>query len=567
MADSLQACLHGIRDSWSTHLNTSSNTPLFGLMQDVPLLISSLIQYAASYHGTREIVSQSGQEALHRYTYADAYKRVGKLAHGLNSLGIKTSDRIATLAGNTHRHFELFYGVSGIGAVLHTVNPRLFEDQVVYIINHAEDTLLFLDPDHLPLAEKLASRLPTIQRYIVLCDKADMPETGLSKALCYEDLLGDEPTDYPWPVFDENLASSLCYTSGTTGDPKGVLYSHRSTVLHALGAAQVGAMALGPKDCILPIAPMYHANAWAMPYIAPMVGAKLVLPGAKMDPVSLLSLINEEHVSFACAVPTVWTMLLEHLDKTNASIPSLNRTTIGGSAVPMAMIDRFRDKYGVEVLQLWGMTEISPLGTLASATPVVDTLSKSERADVLSKQGRVMYGLELKIVDPSGNSIPQDGETSGDLWVRGGWAAKGYYKRENETHLDDQGWFPTGDVATLDPYGYMKITDRTKDVIKSGGEWISSIDLENAAVGHAKVSQAAVIGVHHPKWEERPLMLVVPVAEETIEPDEVLAFLQKKVAKWWLPDEIHIVDELPLTATGKIKKAAIRETYKDFSFI
>ena len=535
-------------------------------MQDVPLLIPSLIHYAANYHGTQEIVSRSGGKTLHRYTYADAYNRIGQLAHGLNNMQIKTSDRIATLAGNTHRHLELFYGISGIGAILHTVNPRLFEDQIIYIINHAEDTLLFLDPDYLPLVENLSPHLPTICTYIVLCNKKDMPKTKLSNILCYEDLLAGNPTEFSWPVFDEKLASSLCYTSGTTGDPKGVLYSHRSTVIHALGAAQVGAMALGPNDCILPIAPMYHANAWAMPYIAPMVGAKLVLPGAQMDPASLLVLINTEQVSFACAVPTVWTMLLEYLDKIGETVPSLRRTTIGGSAVPTAMIDHFREAYGVEVLQLWGMTEISPLGTLASTTPAINALPQDERSSILSKQGRVMYGLDLKILDPAGNPTPSDGETSGDLWVKGSWAASGYYKRDNETLLDDHGWFPTGDVATLDSYGYMKITDRTKDVIKSGGEWISSIDLENAAAGHEKVLQAAVIGVYHPKWEERPLMLVVPVAGKTVSSEEILTFLKQKVAKWWLPDEIHIVKGLPLTATGKIKKSAIRETYKDFSF-
>lgn len=538
---------------------------VYGLMQDVPLLISSLIRYAADYHGTREIVSRGTDGALHRYTYRQAYARACRLARSLEGLGIEPGDRVATLASNTHRHFELFYGVSGTGAVLHTVNPRLFDDQIRYIVNHAEDRLLFLDADFLPLVERLAPDLPTIEAFVLLADRDDMAVTSLENVLSYEDLLDGQPSDYEWPSFDERLASSLCYTSGTTGEPKGVLYNHRSTVLHALGAAQMGAMALGPDDCILPIAPMYHANAWAMPYIAPMVGAKLVLPGSNMDPASLLELINGEDVTFACAVPTIWTMMLEHLDASAASLPSLKRTTIGGSAVPRSMIERFRDRYGVDVLHLWGMTELSPLGTLASPTPSLDALSDEERAGTLCKQGRVMYGLELKIVDKTGAVAPRDGETSGDLWVRGLWAASGYYRREDEGMLDSDSWFPTGDVATLDAQGFMKITDRTKDVIKSGGEWISSIDLENVATGHPKVSQVAVIGVHHPKWEERPLMLVVPVKGATISPEEVLAFLDGKIAKWWVPDAVHVLDELPLTATGKIKKSDLRERYREFS--
>lgn len=529
-------------------------------------MISSLINYAATYHGKREIVTRTVEGPIHRYDYTEARRRSAKTAHALSSLGVTPGDRIATLAWNTHRHFELFYAVSGLGAVLHTVNPRLFEEQISYIINHAEDRILFLDLSFVELAEKLAPHIPMVERYVILTDRSHMPETSLPGALCYEELIADEPDAIEWPEFDERTASSLCYTSGTTGDPKGVLYSHRSTVIHALGAAQKGAMDLGCADAILPIAPMYHANAWAMPYIAPMVGAKLVLPGPNMDPESILALINGEEVTFACAVPTVWTMVLEHLDATGGRVDSLERTTIGGSAVPQSMMDRLREKYGITVLHLWGMTETSPMGVVATQTPETAALPDAEKRDQLAKQGRVQYGLDIKIVDKTGECAPRDGETSGDLWVRSPWAARCYYRRENEAPLDAEGWFPTGDVATWDAYGYMKITDRTKDVIKSGGEWISSIELEHAAAGHPKVSQAAVIGVYHPKWEERPLMLVVPSKTDAPGKGELLDFLAQKFAKWQLPDEILFLDELPLTATGKIKKTALREMYKDFSF-
>lgn len=539
---------------------------LKGLMQTTQLMISSLLRYAGTYHGDVEIVTQTVEGPIHRITYADSLERSGKLARALLRLGIEPGDRIASLAWNTYRHFEMFYGVSGMGAVLHTVNPRLFEDQIVYIINHASDRLLFFDVSFLPLVEKLAPRLPSVEHFVVMTDQGNMPVTTLGNLLCFEELHVAESSGFGWPEFDENTASSLCYTSGTTGDPKGVLYSHRSTLIHALAAAQKGAMNLGSQDCILPIAPMYHANAWAMPYIAPMVGAKLVLPGPRMDPEGLLKLINDERVTFACAVPTVWTMMLEHLQKTGQRFATLERTAIGGSAVPQAMLDIFRETYGVEVLQIWGMTETSPLGVMATPTRAVTELPDEARRAQLSKQGRALYGLDLKIVDASGQTAPHDGKTAGDLWVRGPWAARAYYQREDEAPLDDGGWFPTGDVATLDQHGYMKITDRTKDVIKSGGEWISSIELENVAAGHPGVRHVAVIGVAHAKWEERPLMLIVPANGETVvSSQEILDYMRGKIADWQLPDEVQFLDEFPMTATGKIRKTALREMYKDFS--
>ncbi len=538
---------------------------MHGLMQDIPLMISSLIRYAADYHGEREIISRSVEGPIHRYTYRECEARAKRLANLLSRLDIKRGDRIGTLAWNGYRHFELFYGVSGFGAVLHTINPRLFTEQITYIINHAEDRFLFVDTTFVELLEGIADQLPTVEGYIVLTDEAHMPATSLPNAQCYETLLAGESEDYAWPMFDERMASSLCYTSGTTGNPKGVLYSHRSTLLHAMAACQNSAIGLGAHDVIMPIAPMYHGNGWSLPYLACLTGANIVLPGTKMDGASIQALIETEGITFTLGVPTVFTMLLEYLEQSGKRIDSLTRAAIGGSAVPRAMIERLKDPYGVEVLQLWGMTETSPLGTMATPTPAIDALPDDERAAVLRQQGRVQFGLELKIVGEDGEPVPHDGKTFGDMLVRSNWAASGYFKGEGGNKLDNESWFPTGDVATLDEHGYMRITDRTKDVIKSGGEWISSIDLENAAMSHPDVRQAAVIGVYHPKWEERPLMVVVPKEGKTPDKAVLNDFLAGKVAKWWLPDDVVLIDELPLTATGKIKKSRLREMFEDYT--
>jgi fatty-acyl-CoA synthase len=534
----------------------------FGLMQDAPLMISSFIRYASDYHGAREVVSRTLDGAIHRYSYGDAHRRACQAAHALTRLGVKPGDRVGTLAWNTYRHFELFYAVSGMGAILHTVNPRLFDEQIHYIINHAQDSYLFVDLSFVPLVEKLIGDLPSVKGVILLADEAEMPQTTLDGAISYESLIAPESERYDWPEFDERTASSLCYTSGTTGNPKGVLYSHRSTVIHALGAAQNAAFGLSAFDAVMPISPMYHANAWSLPYVSPMVGAKLVLPGADMSGPALHELIDGEGVTFGCGVPTVWTLVIQHMKENGLSADSLKNVVIGGSAVPESMIDTLRDDYGVMVRQVWGMTETSPLGTMTTPTPAIAALEPAERTAILAKQGRVQYGCELKILDDEGRPVPRDGVAFGAMWVKGPWVASGYYKMDNADVLDEDGWFPTGDVATLDQYGFMKITDRTKDVIKSGGEWISSIDIENIATGHPKVHMAAVVGVYHPKWEERPILIIVPNGEPPGK-QEMLDYLEGKIAKWWMPDDVLFVEELPMTATGKIQKLTLRQTWRD----
>ncbi|MFN4275398.1 MAG: 3-(methylthio)propionyl-CoA ligase [Ferrovibrio sp.] len=539
-----------------------------GLIQDRPLLISSLIEFAALYHGNTEIVTRSVEGPIHRYTYRDLSSRSKQLANALTRLGVKMGDRIGTLAWNTYRHFELYYGVSGMGAVLHTVNPRLFPEQIDYIVNHAEDQYLFFDLTFAPLVEKLAPQLKTVKGFVLMSDRAHVPaDCKIPNLIVYEELIGKESADYDWPQFDEKTASSLCYTSGTTGNPKGVLYSHRSTVLHSYAVCQRDGLNLGSADSALVIVPLFHANAWGVPYGACMSGAKLVFPGPVLDGKSVYDLLRDEKCNFSLGVPTVWLAFFQHVDanpgldlKTDIK---LERCVIGGSAAPRAMIERFAKQFNCFVIHAWGMTEMSPLGTTGNLLKKHATLPLEQRLDVQSKQGRTVYGVEIKITDDDGNELPRDGKAFGNVKVRGPWITAGYFKGEGGNVLDKDGWFTTGDVATLDPDGYMQITDRAKDVIKSGGEWISSIDLENAAVGHPAVQEAAVIGVFHAKWQERPLLLVIKKAGQETTKEELMAFLESKVAKWWLPDDIVFVTELPHTATGKLLKTKLREQFRD----
>ena len=540
---------------------------MFGQMMDRPLLISAIARHAELQHPRREIVSISADRPRHRYTYRDAFARARKLANALARLRIARGDRIATLAWNDFRHFEIYYGVSCSGFVCHTINPRLFEDQIVYIVNHAEDRWLFLDPVFVPLIEKLQPRLPKLEGCVVLTDDAHMPATRLPGAVSYESLIAAESDAFEWPDFDERTASSLCYTSGTTGDPKGVLYSHRSTVLHTYASALPDAIGLAARDVVLPVVPMFHVNAWALPYSCPMVGSKLVFPGPRMgDPETLQSLIEEEKVTFAAGVPTVWQGLVAYLEKTGKRVDGLKRILSGGSAVPLSLMNLLRDRHDVEVVHAWGMTEMSPIGTIRSTSPECASLPAEQLDVVRAKQGRTVFGVELKIEDEEGKEVPRDGRTFGALKVRGPWVANGYYKRSGDDVFGTDGWFNTGDVATICPLGYMQITDRTKDVIKSGGEWISSIDLENLAVAHPAIAQAAAISVPHPKWQERPLLVAVLKPGCTATREEVLNFFLGKVAKWWIPDDVVFVEKLPLTATGKLSKLQLRQQFASYTF-
>jgi acyl-CoA synthetase (AMP-forming)/AMP-acid ligase II len=531
-----------------------------GLMQGQPLLISSLIGFADRYHGGTEIVSRMIEGPIHRYAYRDAHRRARQLAQALRRLGVKQTDRVGTLAWNGFRHFEIYYAVSGMGAVCHTVNPRLFPEQIAYIINHADDQYVFFDLTFAPLVAKLRPLCAKVKGWVAMTDRAHLPK-DVPDALVFEDLVAAESGDFDWPMLDEDAASSLCYTSGTTGNPKGVLYSHRSTVLHSYGAALPDAMKLSAGDVVLPVVPMFHANAWGLAYSCPLVGAKLVFPGAALDGKSLFELFEGEKVTFSAGVPTVWLALLQFMAETNHRFTTLKRTVIGGSACPPAMIRAFEADHKVEVLHAWGMTEMSPLGTVSQLKAVHAGKALDDRLAVKSKQGRAIFGVELKIVDSAGKDLLWDGKAFGDLLVRGPWIAKGYFKGEGGNPLRD-GWFPTGDVATIDEEGYIQITDRSKDVIKSGGEWISSIELENVAVAHPAVAEAAVIGVAHPKWDERPLLVVQKKPGASVTREELLAFYQGKVAKWSIPDDVVFVETLPHTATGKLLKTKLRDDFK-----
>ena len=537
---------------------------MLGSMMDTPLLISSLMDHAEKNFPEREIVSVTADNPDHRYTFQDAFKRTRQLANALQSLGIQLGDRVGTLAWNDHRHFELYYAISCSGAICHTVNPRLFPEQLVYIINHAEDRVIFCDPMFVPLLENIQDQLEFIEHVIVLTSEDHMPSSSLSNLLCYETLIAAESSEYEWPKFDEKTASAMCYTSGTTGNPKGVLYNHRSTILHAYAAALPDVFGISASDSILPIVPMFHVNAWGTIYSGPLCGSKIVLPGSKMgDGETLQRLIESEQVTVSQGVPTVWLALLAYLEESGKQIHSLKRVITGGAACPAVIAQEMKEKHNVYVHVAWGMTEMSPLGTFNQFKPGMEDLEGDELLEAQLKAGRGVYGVEMKITDDENKELPWDGVAFGSLKVRGAWVLSDYFKAEPGTTLEEDGWFETGDVATIDERGFMAITDRTKDVIKSGGEWISSIDLENTATNHPKVAEAAVIGVNHPKWTERPLLLVQAKDGEELSKDEMLQWYEGKVAKWWIPDDVVFVDSLPHTATGKIQKFELRKTYKD----
>ena len=536
---------------------------MLGRMQDWPLTVDRILDHAKAWHGDREIVSRSVEGPIVRTTYAEVHARAKRCSNALKALGIQHGDRVATLAWNTARHLEAWYGIMGIGAVCHTLNPRLFSEQLVYIINHAEDRVIFTDLTFLPILAQIRDQIPTVKHVIVLTDDAHMTDQ-LPGALAYETLIAGQSEDCAWGGFDENTPAGLCYTSGTTGNPKGVLYSHRSNFLHTLVTSGADVLGIGGNESILPVVPMFHANAWGIAFSAPAVGAKLVMPGPKLDGASVHELLESEKVTFSAAVPTVWQMLLAHLRQSGGKLSTLKRVVIGGSAVPEAIVRGFRDEFGVDVTHAWGMTETSPLGTLANPSAKVSQMDDEAQLRFKLKQGRPPLGIDLKLVDDEENLLPHDGETFGRLKVKGPFVVGQYFKGDGGEILDSEGFFDTGDVATIDAYGYMQITDRAKDVIKSGGEWISSIEIENIAAGHPKAELAAVIGVAHPKWDERPLLLVKLRPGESGTKEEFLKFLDGKIAKWWTPDDVVFVDDIPLGATGKIDKKILRQRMVDY---
>jgi len=539
-------------------------SPLMGQMMDQPLLISSIIEFAARHYGASEIVSRRVEGDMHRYNWRACLARAKRLANALNALGVGMGDRVATLAWNGYRHLEAYYAVSGSGAVLHTINPRLHPEQIAYIVNHAEDQYLLFDLTFLPLVEAIAPLCKGVRGWVLMADADRLPaETRIPNLLSYEALLAAQPEQFDWPLFDENSAATLCYTSGTTGNPKGALYSHRSTVLHAYGSAMPNALDVGSRDTVLPVVPMFHVNAWGLPYSVPLSGAKLVFPGCALDGKSVYDLFEAEGVTFSAGVPTVWLGLINYAKMNNLKFSTFRRTVIGGSACPPAMMDTLMDDFGVDVVHAWGMTEMSPLGTACGLLARHEKLPREDQRKILRKQGHAIYGVDMRIVDDDGQELPWDGKSFGHLQVRGPWIISSYFKEEGGSVLD-RGWFPTGDVATIDEDGFMQITDRSKDVIKSGGEWIGTIDLENIAVAHPAVMQAACIGIRHPKWDERPLLIVVTKPNAEVSRDELLSFFEGKIAKWWTPDDVVFVEALPVGGTGKIQKNKLREQFKDY---
>ncbi len=535
-----------------------------GLMMEVPLLISSLIRHADRYHGDAEIVSRAVEGPIHRYTYRDAHARARRLARALQRLGVAPSDRIGTLAWNGYRHFELYYAISGMGAITHTINPRLFHDQLAYIIGHAEDKMVFFDLTFASLVEKLAAVCREVKHWVAMTDRGHLPQASIPDLLCYEDLLASENDDFEWPVFDENSAAALCYTSGTTGNPRGVLFSHRSSLLHAYAISLPDTKCLSASSSVLAIVPMFHVNAWGIPYAAPMVGCKLVFPGPALDGASLYQLLESEGVDTTSAVPTVWMGLINYVQQNKLRFSTLRHTTIGGSACPPALIKTLAEEFGVRVMHGWGMTEMSPVGTLNAPKRKHANVPADARFELSLKQGRPPFGVDMKVVDSEGKELPRDGKAAGNLLVRGPWILRRYYNDAGGDPLTADGWLPTGDVGTIDADGYLQITDRSKDVIKSGGEWISSIELENIAVGHPAVLEAAVIGVAHSKWNERPLLIVVKRQDADLTREAMLAFYDGKIARWWLPDDVVFVEELPHTATGKLSKRTLRERFQGY---